>query len=327
MMAKTCYLHIGSPKTGSTSIQAWCFRHKAQLEAQGLLYPGDNRRHDALLSEFHDNASIMRFNQVGRDLTKNGASRELIQADYAEAEASAAQTVFFSNENFLSQSRRIRKEALHRDLTGQFEEVRLLGYMRDPYQMMLSRAQEYIKSGVLTYAQVVDQPPVLGMGGLEEYTRIFGKEAVILRDFDALKASGRPLLEDCLEVLLPGISMEGFDKPRAHNPGLSLEAGLLISALNRRHGYDADWAGRHLQMRVMRNIGTTPFTLPPEAVRSAYGMLMRQYELMDQAGMSFTPPDWDSLPEARPDWSEQTLEQVALAMNRLAGAGKARRDG
>jgi hypothetical protein len=31
MVPKTCCLHTGSPKTGSPSIQIWCFRNKALL--------------------------------------------------------------------------------------------------------------------------------------------------------------------------------------------------------------------------------------------------------------------------------------------------------
>jgi len=36
---KTLYFHIGSPKTGTTSIQSFCADHRDILEEKGLCYP------------------------------------------------------------------------------------------------------------------------------------------------------------------------------------------------------------------------------------------------------------------------------------------------
>lgn len=317
-MPKTCYLHIGSPKTGSTSIQAWCFRNKAALEGKGLLYPGTQQRHNALLSEFHKHPEELRFNRMGTDLSQDGAARAELTAEYAEAAASSAQAVLYSNENFLGQARQIRLKALQQELAQQFGELRILCYLRDPYKLLVSRAQEQVKSGVRTYEKVVARPPVLSMDTLQDYARVFGKEALVLRNFDKLNAAGTPLLQDCLEAVLPGLSAEEFAPTRAQNTGLSLEAALIMSGLNREHGQKGNWAGRHLPVHALRGIGSTRFALPPEAVLGVRDKLMEQYEILDRLGMSFSPPDWDALPDARPDWSADTLEQVALAMNSLA---------
>lgn len=209
-MPKTCYLHIGSPKTGSTSIQAWCFRNKAALEGKGLLYPGTQQRHNALLSEFHKHPEELRFNRMGTDLSQDGAARAELTAEYAEAAASSAQAVLYSNENFLGQARQIRLKALQQELAQQFGELRILCYLRDPYKLLVSRAQEQVKSGVRTYEKVVARPPVLSMDTLQDYARVFGKEALVLRNFDKLNAAGTPLLQDCLEAVLPGLSAEEF---------------------------------------------------------------------------------------------------------------------
>jgi len=39
-------LHIGAPKTGTTSIQRACFRKKSELRELGILYPGDSESHN-----------------------------------------------------------------------------------------------------------------------------------------------------------------------------------------------------------------------------------------------------------------------------------------
>lgn len=36
---KTLYIHIGTPKTGTTSIQNFCGLNREKLKEQGVLYP------------------------------------------------------------------------------------------------------------------------------------------------------------------------------------------------------------------------------------------------------------------------------------------------
>lgn len=36
---KTLYLHIGTPKTATTSIQSFCYQNREILEKQGFYYP------------------------------------------------------------------------------------------------------------------------------------------------------------------------------------------------------------------------------------------------------------------------------------------------
>lgn len=36
---RTCYIHIGAPKTGSTSIQSFCCANNKELKRRGILYP------------------------------------------------------------------------------------------------------------------------------------------------------------------------------------------------------------------------------------------------------------------------------------------------
>ena len=42
-MAERVFLHIGLPKTGTTFLQTTMWHNRAQLEAQGFLYPGAKR--------------------------------------------------------------------------------------------------------------------------------------------------------------------------------------------------------------------------------------------------------------------------------------------
>lgn len=334
-MAKTCYLHIGSPKTGSTTLQAWCFRNKAALEARGVLYPGGHRRHNALLTAFHADAANLRFNRTGENLAEHGAGVALLAAEFAEVAASPAPRVIYSNENFFGKAGQLDLAGLHDLLRQHFDEIRVICYLRDPYKLLISRAQEQVKSGVRTYQAVVAAPPVLDMARLQDFIALFGRAALELRNFDAVVAGDSSLTGDFMNCIQPGISLEGLQETGTQNVGLSLEAALLVSGLNERHGLKGDWDGRHLRLGALRGIGSTRFGLPRAAVLAVRERLLAQYGHLQAAGLAFTPPDWQALPDPQPDWSPQVLEQIALAMNALAarrakkqkGGGKGPRRG
>lgn len=321
-MDKICYLHIGSPKTGSTSIQAACFRNRTLLESRSILYPGGHRRHNALVSAFHAEASGLRFNQLHKDLSQPGVAEGLIDQEMEQVAASGARRVLYSNELLLGQVNHLDLVGLRDRLQPHFAQIRVLCYLRDPYKLLISRAQEVIKSGARTYRNVVAQPPVMDMAGLSAYARVFGQQALILRNFDDIVASKVPLLADCLGTILPGIMLQGFEHTGVKNASLSLEAALIMSGLNAHHGLKSDWAGRHLRAHQLRGVGQTKFTLPRTAVLAVRDKLLAQYEILHGYRLNFSPPDWEALPDPQPDWSEQTLEQVALLMNSLSGAGE-----
>lgn len=65
-MFKTCYLHIGGQKTGSTSIQHTCASNAALLEEQGICYPTLTANHYPLAIHLREDSSRVRaFLQQG----------------------------------------------------------------------------------------------------------------------------------------------------------------------------------------------------------------------------------------------------------------------
>lgn len=314
---KTCYLHIGSPKTGSTSVQTWCFKNKDVLEQQGLLYPGTWNRHNAILAAFHPDPGTLRFSNVQTELSSTDGAKKVLESEFTEISASAADTVVFSNENFLNASDKLDLVGLRDALRQHFATIRILCYVRDPFKMLISRSQEQVKSGVSTFQAVCARPPVLQMRKLTVYLDVFGRDAINLQNFDEVIKT-QALSDHFVQTMKPGLDIASAEDTAAQNASLSLEAALIMSGLNESHGYKRNWQDRKLQVAHLRGIGSTPFGLPPDAILSVKDKLLEQYDLLAAAGMEFTPPDWDALPQVKPNWSSQTLEQVALAMNALA---------
>ncbi len=71
-------MHIGCPKTGTTSIQRFCNKNKSGLLDQGAIYPGSEVCHHSLLTIFHSSHESKRFNLIaasrGIDVKKHIAT-------------------------------------------------------------------------------------------------------------------------------------------------------------------------------------------------------------------------------------------------------------
>lgn len=319
-MKQVCYLHIGSPKTGSTSLQALCFRNRKLLEKGGLLYPGEHKRHNALVSAFHKKAHELRFNRLKVDLSKNGLANDILDDEIQTAKSSTAQNVLFSNEVLLGQAHELDLKLMFERMNKEFDEVRVLCYIRDPYRHLISRCQENVKSGVRTYESICRKPPVLDMRALDAFVDVCGREALILKNFDGLRSEGGSLTEDFLQTVLPDDSvLEELQEVKQQNVGITLEAALLLSGINAKYGLNGDWSGRHVKTKDFKDIGSTPFSIPSHAVLAARDDLLEQYEYLNSLGLTFLPPDWNALPDVKPDWSHDTLEQISLWINDLAG--------
>lgn len=318
-MPGTCYLHIGTPKTGSTSLQAWCAHNKDELARRGILYPGSQKRHNALVSEVFDAPEKLRFNKTGIDYSDAATRRDTLAADFAEVRASRAVRTLYSNEVFVLHARKLDLDRLRNTLAAHHDAIRVLAFVRDPYKQLISRAQEIIKSGVRTYEQVCDRPPLMNVAeALQLYREAFGAEALVLRSFDETVAEPRGLTGGFLDMIQPGIDLNGFENISVMNPSLSLEAALILSGLNRDHSFSRDWAGRYLRPEMVAGIGQTKFDLPADSVLMRRDALLVQYDALARMGLHFTPPDWDALRDPQPDWGPDTMARIATSMNALA---------
>ena len=78
-MARRVYVHVGLPKTGTTFLQTTMWHNRAQLAAQGFLYPGEKR-----MDHFHASNAVR-----GRRLT--------FRADNEAADAGARMVTHLFN--------------------------------------------------------------------------------------------------------------------------------------------------------------------------------------------------------------------------------------
>lgn len=143
-------LHIGTPKTGSTSIQATCHSNTGLLRKKGILYPKvlDTNRHSVLTIPFLPDGPPREFwNSLGRD--KESCSNIALKlwkdvaADFYRSEQT--DTLLLSSEYF---SRIVDLKPLEALLRELFPNVQLVSicYLRNPVDHYISSLQQKLKA-------------------------------------------------------------------------------------------------------------------------------------------------------------------------------------
>lgn len=211
---KTLFLHIGMPKAGSTTIQDTLFARRLDLAAAGFRYPDLGESHSKIfLSLFSPKKMKLRPRAIGRlGFTKSSKTYDLGDLErllVEELTATDASTVIASGEmlfGFKAHQCRDLKALLE----PHFDAIRIVAYLRDPVSLANSRAQQNVKGGRSTIAEMSD-PDAIRAGRsplvpryrepIESWSEAFGADALILREFDPRAFAGGDLMIDFGQVI------------------------------------------------------------------------------------------------------------------------------
>jgi hypothetical protein len=185
-------LHIGLPKAGSTSIQAFLRANGKRLRAQSILYP---------LGGLNGHGSNQAW--IGKVLAQEPER----VATFARSLKGAAETVILSGEHFIQRDQawiaRLR-EVLETEVgPGAFQ---VIVYFRNLPDQVLSRCAQEAKTGYKLYADFIHSE----FGGrsprreIRNWEAVFGADAVDVRLLEAagslpqdfMAAAGLPWRED-----------------------------------------------------------------------------------------------------------------------------------
>ena len=232
-MAKKIILHIGSHKTGTTSLQ-WVFhKNRQRLKEKGVLYPEAGK-----LNASH-NKCAQSLPMIPPFKTRSIFDRDKIFQDLrAEIDSFDGNTVVMSGEGFCCLAR--EGIAWLRELF-RHEQVMVVRYLRRQDEQFESMYLQKLKNPDITWKYTLDgcladhhllYPPLDYAMSCGLWLDVFGEENVILRDYHAL--TGDDIVRDffCLtglDNLLP--EMEFPDKK--YNVTPTSESVLLFRLLNR----------------------------------------------------------------------------------------------
>ena len=241
-VASTIYLHIGTQKTGTTTLQTVGRENRDALAARGLLYP------EAPGPTNHIGLTLFATGGLGnRDLMRETSLRTAEDvARYqtalparlrAEIAASGCNKVWLSNEHLSSRVRHKEQLAPLADLLGELaEEVRVIIYLRHQPEYFLSTYSMMIKAG----GSKETPPPQSEREYYYNYEKMlnvwadtFGEAAITVRVFERPMMKNGDVVDDLFAIM--GIE-RGPDLviPTGLNPSLDARV-LQFLRLFRQH--------------------------------------------------------------------------------------------
>ncbi|WP_108662916.1 hypothetical protein [Acuticoccus kandeliae] len=268
------WLHVGSHKTGTTSIQATFDKSRRELLDLGLSYP-----------ENYLDIHYKIRHRIGHHYIAQALGRGELQPHIdAIRQNTSVGEVILSTERFDYVTRR-RIRDLPDIFGGTFSDVTVLLYVREAVSLSTSRGQQMIKRGIGTYAGLSADPPLYDYKeAVEKWTHVFGRESIRVRPFSKGALLRGDVVDDILHCMGRDASSIGLNRKR-RNDGISLQAALAISARkNEDPGFQP-----HVDGRDLFKIPGDVFRFPKETEdhirqQSEPGMLW----LRDEYGIDFS---------------------------------------
>lgn len=273
-MKNTLYLHVGSWKAGSTTLQSFMALNYRAFAKAGFYIPTNTENHTFLAHKFHQERTSHKAAQ-GRDLVKleRQAEREIEEL----LRASRTQSVVCSSEFLFGMS-----EASIRSLKTFFEpyfsSIKVVVYIRDPVKHAVSAVNEQVKQGHHTLEQAYNSAYLVNPNtfkNLNNWRRVFGESAVYTNLLDKDYLYNSDLLLDFSKAI--GLSaLENFNfSIKKENETLSADAIYLASLIQRK---DLSRTENNRVVRILKSIEGAPFEADQSFVDKVSGNTKREFE-------------------------------------------------
>ena len=240
-----CFLHIGTEKTATKTIQHFLNQNRLKLYKRGYIYTKsageisniklplaayEFDRHDDLTSIFgiSDKKSMKKFqHQVVSNLRK-------------ELNNLSGRKIIFSSEHIQSRLTNISEIKKLKEIINSLglDDISIIVYLRNPAEIANSLFSTAIKSG-----HVLDNPPSPTNSyfnnicnhkkTLEIFESVFGKPSIIPRIFHKNEFKNGSIIDDFSEVI--GLShSNSFDIPENQNQSLSALGIEILRRINKQ---------------------------------------------------------------------------------------------
>lgn len=213
---KTLYLHIGTPKTGTTSIQHFCRHNEKVLASKGVCYPlfdfkypsSGNTRNGLFLQNAYYNENKERDESVEQSYFEQGSKKlkELFEVydNIVLSDEGIWQTAFVRKrgKNTIPRIKQMAEE-------GNYQ-VKVIVYLRSQEEYAVSWWNQLIKHSRTTANKVswaYYKKHISMYVGLDYYANLmqladaFGQDNIIVRRFDKEYFKNGRLLDDFLAII------------------------------------------------------------------------------------------------------------------------------
>jgi hypothetical protein len=226
-----CILHLGSEKTGTSSIQRYFGTHRQALLNEGIWYP----------KSFTNPAGFvhLRLSDAAADgtLDKAGFSAADFREEYATVRSGGFKTCVFSSEFFHSHLRdQGSVERLHAFLAAYFDDIALVYYARRQDQMLASMHSTAVQGAWTTNRDAMSVYETKGHYYFDHtavcdlWAGEFGRDKLTCRIYERDKLVNSDIVDDFSTLI--GLELDEERDGVASNESLSFETMCVLLLLN-----------------------------------------------------------------------------------------------
>ena len=241
-----CIVHIGTEKTGTTTIQHFLNSNKKTLSHLGYLYPIIDSNHHVNLSvaayavDRRDDLTRFRRLYTNEDLTKY--QKKVIKKYTKELKkAQSFKATIFSSEHFQSRLTTHSELLQLKTLLNNFgyQDIQILVYLRRPVDLANSLYSTAIKCGATNayppspkneqWRNICDHQSTL-----IRFAAVFGEQAIIPRIYSKEEFEHNSLIADFLASINIKQTEDLFTIPKNQNERLSVVGLEILRRVNQR---------------------------------------------------------------------------------------------
>lgn len=256
---KTLYLHIGTPKTGTTSIQSWIFKNQKALNKRSFYVPKSFQRYDKIGIRRNAHFLVGHLGSSSVPFTKKENAIMYDGLEYVVNFFEQYDNIILSDENIWWSSSYDRTnlwDILLENAKQNNYIIKIIVYLRRQDQFLISRYNQLVKVGRTSekfneYVINVQttRSDLLDYGKrIDGLSALFGKENVIVRRFARDAFYQGDLIADFLQTM--GLTYDSDFVAPAEESNVSLPANLtelkrMTNSLDNITG-DEKWYFRNL---------------------------------------------------------------------------------
>ena len=236
------YLHIGTEKTGTTSVQKFFRTNRELLARKGVLYPTapGNENHTGLTvaaQKLVRHGPLRKLKGVNSVENAKAFRSGLMEELAGEFSSGPFKTVVMSGEHCSSRLLDDREVQWLKDfLAPFFESIKIVVYIRRQDDFLLSTYSTSVKSG--STRELAAPPERLVQNRynhwelLTRWARIFGRDQIVCRKYEKAALKSGDIVDDFLAVT--GIEADpAFVRPEDVNESLDAESLEFLRLFNR----------------------------------------------------------------------------------------------